>query len=78
MMITTDAAVQYIQILLTKPRYREPNVLTRAQANMTHQNMRIVCQALGMKSSFQRDMAERINCPPEKLMEVVTLQRVWD
>jgi len=63
-----------MQILLNKSRYLEPKMLRSMQISMTHQNISTVCHALGTKSSFQRLIALKINCAPEKLIDVVTVQ----
>lgn len=67
-MMTTLDAVQYMQTLLIRSRYRAPNALIEKQINMTAQNMRIVCQGVATKSSFHKEMALRMSWPPEKLM----------
>ena len=42
--------------------------------SMTIQNIKTVWYALGTKSTFHNVIALNINCPPEKLMLVVTVQ----
>jgi hypothetical protein len=63
-----------MQILLIKSRCLAPKMLTNMQISMTAQNANTVCHSFGTKSSFQRVMADRISCPPLKLIDSVTVQ----
>ena len=73
-MIITDSAVQYSHTVLMRLRYLEPYMLIRVVTSITAQNMRTVCQALGAQPSRHSEIADKISWPPEKLIEVVTVQ----
>lgn len=63
-----------MQTLLMRSRYFDPNALTRVQISITAQKQSTVCHWLATKSSSHIEIALRINCAPEKLIDNVTVQ----